>query len=699
MSRLLSPFARVTLGGRIFTWGDGRLQDVSVSLAEGDKGSDCNFTVYDPGREFIDELLAYVEEIQGLEPLEKPEPPKPVSTGVASGAGTSNGNLSANVRAALDVLALGEVGQNGGYNTKFGGGTFSSFARHPGGGPAGRYQFKQSTWNEVAAQEGLSDFSPKSQDTGALNRIKSRGSLAAIEAGNFEAALTGTGGVTGMAWEWSSMPPSRYGESRLTMSEAVAKFKEFQKRYAAGVQETTAAIESTTPPPVESTTRKASLAGSQITIEMGFNGVLLVALSYLHTSLDFSLYDTDTVKIGGQSSAWVLTQRVRNTAYKNVSFKQVAQKICSAYGLTLDMANDGPKYEYFPQRGVSDYQALLIEARRIGYRITSKGNTLTIKPRGAVEAFYVLKGENLGESFTITHSAQGTSSGGARASDPSQRTTTGQRKVKIDPDTGKQEIIKAENLVGAGVSPEQSTTGAAIVTTAPKTTGETDAVDAVRKDNETRVKGIEATFTAPTTPELLTVDPDSAISTEGISEQIDRIWVIESISHSLSSSGFSTTGSIYSPLKNRYPQPAETLQSSGLSTVSGEIPNLNPNGFIKPTTGVVTSGFRPPNRPRHSGVDIANNAGTPIWAPADGIVSIPAFDGGGYGNAVFITHGDGYISELGHMSQIKATSGQQVKQGDVVGLMGTTGSSTGNHLHWTVRVNGVAVNPATLVKL
>ncbi len=488
----------------------------------------------------------------------------------------------------------------------------------------------------------------------------------------------------------------RYGESSLTMPEAIAYFKERQATYAPGAEEQASAIESTevAANPPTNDKRAAALAGSQITIGLGFNGVILVEYSFLHTALDFTLYDHDVLKLDGQSAAWVLTQRVKNTAYKNISFKQLAQKICDAYGLTLDMSNDGPKYEYFPQRGVSDYQALLIEARRIGYRMTCKGNTLTIKPRGPIEAFTLIRGENLGDSFTLSHSAQGSSSGGARASDPSNRTTTGQRKIKIDPDTGKQEIIKPENLVGAGVSPEQFTTGAAVAVVAPRTDGATDEQDKVNKDNETRVKGIEAAWSAPTTPELLLVDPDSAIRTEGISTQMDRVWVCENVTHSLSDSGFSSNGAIYSPLKNKYPQPEE----SATGTTAAGVPPLNPNGLIKPSNGIFTSGFRTALRPNHQGIDLAGQTGDPIWASADGVVEVPAFDADGYGNWVIIIHAEGLETFYGHLSEIKVTNGQQVKQGQVIGLEGSTGRSTGPHVHHQVMLNGTPVNPENYYK-
>ncbi len=93
----------------------------------------------------------------------------------------------------------------------------------------------------------------------------------------------------------------------------------------------------------------------------------------------------------------------------------------------------------------------------------------------------------------------------------------------------------------------------------------------------------------------------------------------------------------------------------------------------------------------HEGTDFAVPAGTPVYAPADGVVMI-AEPLAVRGNAVVIDHGWGIYSGLYHLSEIKVTPGQQVKQGDLVGLSGNTGLSTGAHLHWDIRVRGLNVD-------
>ncbi|MGH6652061.1 MAG: M23 family metallopeptidase [Sphingopyxis sp.] len=104
---------------------------------------------------------------------------------------------------------------------------------------------------------------------------------------------------------------------------------------------------------------------------------------------------------------------------------------------------------------------------------------------------------------------------------------------------------------------------------------------------------------------------------------------------------------------------------------------------VHPITGKVA---------RHNGVDIPAPYGTPIYATADGIVG-RAQRLGGYGNYVEIEHGNAIQTRYGHMSSYIVIPGQSVKKGDVVGYVGSTGRSTGNHLHYEVRIEGAPVNP------
>ncbi len=95
----------------------------------------------------------------------------------------------------------------------------------------------------------------------------------------------------------------------------------------------------------------------------------------------------------------------------------------------------------------------------------------------------------------------------------------------------------------------------------------------------------------------------------------------------------------------------------------------------------------------HAGLDFAAPQGTPIYATADGRVTEADFNAGGYGNHVVINHGFGYETLYGHMYRIKARVGQEVKRGEVIGYVGSTGKSTGPHCHYEVHKNGHPIDP------
>jgi murein DD-endopeptidase MepM/ murein hydrolase activator NlpD len=99
------------------------------------------------------------------------------------------------------------------------------------------------------------------------------------------------------------------------------------------------------------------------------------------------------------------------------------------------------------------------------------------------------------------------------------------------------------------------------------------------------------------------------------------------------------------------------------------------------------------DRRLHPGLDFTAPIGTPIYAAADGVVKDAGFNTGGYGNRVLINHGFGYETLYAHMVRIKARVGTKVKRGEVIGYVGSTGKSTGPHLHYEVHKNGVQLDP------
>jgi murein DD-endopeptidase MepM/ murein hydrolase activator NlpD len=169
----------------------------------------------------------------------------------------------------------------------------------------------------------------------------------------------------------------------------------------------------------------------------------------------------------------------------------------------------------------------------------------------------------------------------------------------------------------------------------------------------------------------------------------------ESTSQDLLATGSQGT-SAYQPL----------LQPTTGQMVTPQLPPLNGpetylpdspaifNGYIWPANGVLSSGYGWRWGRMHNGIDIAGPVGTPIFAAAAGVVTYAGWNSGGYGNLVEIEHPDGSFTLYAHNNRILVREGQEVNQGEQVAEMGSTGFSTGPHLHFEIHPSGQgAVNP------
>ncbi|MDR2522299.1 MAG: M23 family metallopeptidase [Synergistaceae bacterium] len=112
-----------------------------------------------------------------------------------------------------------------------------------------------------------------------------------------------------------------------------------------------------------------------------------------------------------------------------------------------------------------------------------------------------------------------------------------------------------------------------------------------------------------------------------------------------------------------------------------------------PVDGRITSGFGPRRRRWHMGLDIPMVRGTPIRAAREGVVTVVSLGYRGYGNSVMLDHGGGLVTMYAHCQKITVRKGQNIRQGDVVALVGNSGRATTNHLHFEVRKDGKPVNP------
>ncbi len=116
-----------------------------------------------------------------------------------------------------------------------------------------------------------------------------------------------------------------------------------------------------------------------------------------------------------------------------------------------------------------------------------------------------------------------------------------------------------------------------------------------------------------------------------------------------------------------------------------------------PTDGQITSRFGPRNSRFHAGIDIANIIGTPVFSTGEGVVIFKGYVGA-YGKMIIIDHGNEFNTVYAHLSRYDVETGDRVERDDVIGYVGNTGRTTGPHLHYEVRINGVPVNPEPYFK-
>jgi murein DD-endopeptidase MepM/ murein hydrolase activator NlpD len=138
---------------------------------------------------------------------------------------------------------------------------------------------------------------------------------------------------------------------------------------------------------------------------------------------------------------------------------------------------------------------------------------------------------------------------------------------------------------------------------------------------------------------------------------------------------------------------ARSARANKAATASANIPSIWPViGPLRSGVGVRRNPFGGLSLEVHKGQDISAPTGTPVNVTADGIV-IRAEWIKGYGNGIYVDHGNGITTRYGHLSRIDVVVGQTLKRGDHLGLVGSTGRSTGPHLHYEVRINGEPVSP------
>lgn len=136
-----------------------------------------------------------------------------------------------------------------------------------------------------------------------------------------------------------------------------------------------------------------------------------------------------------------------------------------------------------------------------------------------------------------------------------------------------------------------------------------------------------------------------------------------------------------------------SLTSKAIGSAASNIPSIWPVvGPLRSGVGLRSNPFGGSSIEFHKGQDISAPTGTPVSVTADGVVVIARWVKG-YGNGIYVDHGNGITTRYGHLSRIDVVEGQTVKRGQQIGLVGSTGRSTGPHLHYEVRINGEPTSP------
>jgi len=665
-------------------WSSGKeIVSVRVLLGQQSKSSNCEITLADPTGSIAEALIRHTLESGGLQMLPSPEAkPNMAVPGNATPANSSSTALAALTperRAFLDALA--EKESNGQYNIINGGATFSDYSRHPFEGSnqilgtgvaAGRYQFMPGTWGDLRRKHNYPDFSQANQDQAAIDYIRDLGCLGLIDSGDIAGAARRLQPI------WTSLPGA--AETQWNLPEFLAFYNQRLAAYRGGQPQTIGekAQPATTTQAAQPATAASveNFKGSKLFVEVSTgSNVAPYVFEYFHQG---TYTDQDGLtKLTGQGIRWVLNRRRRNEGHSNKSLKQLAEDICKSQGLTLDwQAQVNPDYEYIDQSGISDYQLLLREAENAGLFVSEANGKLTVKQLDNLRDIdlTLMPGLNL-ISYKVEDRAIDVNQEESSSLDPQAS------KYDLDPVTGQFRQSQPD------VDPvnDKSATGKAQGTPTGTLKPGQDATVTTSRQRYKRVKGLPSTFVLPMSDSTLILQPLDAVRTTGLPGVLSRIWLVDSVAHELADG--QTTIDCYSPV--------EVVDLTPQTLAPGEAPSSNPGGYIFPTKGsIVTDIRRYRSATRyHHGLDLAGTQGDPTYAMAAGVVTTAVTGcvvgasecGGGYGNWVEISHPDGYSTRYAHLSSVSVRVGQQVTQGQNLGGQGTTGGSTGVHLHVEVR--------------
>jgi murein DD-endopeptidase MepM/ murein hydrolase activator NlpD len=199
--------------------------------------------------------------------------------------------------------------------------------------------------------------------------------------------------------------------------------------------------------------------GTEIIIEFGYSLDAMTAYHFIHIGTEVNGRSLDTTRFEGQTIRWLMTRRTKNTTYGNITLREFAQKVATAYGFELEMEGDGPKYQHLDQTGLTDYELLLRECRAIGYSIQDDKNKLIIKPwRPRFQGFVITQDMLISIRFSDRADKDRQGKAGTATNTQSQpETPAADSKTKIDKLEGSVIQTKTEDSTGTGKATGAST--------------------------------------------------------------------------------------------------------------------------------------------------------------------------------------------------------------------------------------------------
>ncbi len=514
-------FTRVTFGQNVLQTGDERLLSVSVDLGEDKRSATCTIEVNDPGLVYSGEKFVEIEAQGGIivspELLQDPQPPAATAgTGEATvGAPGSSGFTQGQASNELAIIAeclrqgVSDVNQiayilatayheSDRFNTLE---EYASGEAYEGRSDLGNTQpgdgvrFKGRGYVQLTGRINYQRYSDLLgvDLIGNPEQLATNASMSAyvLVHGMANGTYTGVGlsdYIGGGRADFVGARAIVNGDVALNGGMIAGYADDYLSRLQSGdlasalTGATTAAPPPTTPEPTTEDTTTATETppetietptadvGTEIIVELGFESAeQTISYHFIHTGLDVAMRP-DVLTIKGQSIRWLLDRRKKNTAYENITLRQLAENICAAHGLTLNMVDangepfDGTTYAYLSQDGISDLRLLLRECRAHGLRVVDDGAVLTIEPWVPHFTNFVVTPDIL-ISASWSDSAITERRSGAVTSDAQLETESepdseaGKASAAINPLTSEIVVLETDDPTGTGNAVRTFTTG------------------------------------------------------------------------------------------------------------------------------------------------------------------------------------------------------------------------------------------------